>query len=45
MRSTTWIAVLPASPGIFGFFSVLLDVMTSIVAIFTKIAQYEIRSS
>jgi hypothetical protein len=42
MRSTTWIAVLPASPGTFGVFSILLEVMCSIVAIFTEIAQYEI---
>jgi hypothetical protein len=42
MRSTTWMAVLPASPGTFGVFSVLLDVMYSIVAIFIEIAQYEI---
>jgi hypothetical protein len=41
MRSTTWIAVLPASPGTFATFSGLLVVMLSIVAIFNEIAQYE----
>jgi predicted Co/Zn/Cd cation transporter (cation efflux family) len=41
MRSTTWMAVLPASPGTFATFSGLLVVMLLIVAIFIKIAQYE----
>jgi hypothetical protein len=42
MRSTTWIAVLPASPGDFVTFSDLFNAMLTIVAIFAQIAQYEI---
>ncbi len=43
MRSTTWMAVLPASPGTFNTFSDLILVMLVIVAIFNEIAQYEIK--
>ena len=42
MRSITWMAVFPASPGTFSTLSGLILVMLLIVAIFDEIAQYEI---
>jgi hypothetical protein len=42
MRSTTWIAVLPTSPVLLVFLTVLLVLMGFIVAISDAIAYYEI---
>ena len=42
MRSTTWMAVLPTSPVLLVFLTVLLVLMGFIVAISDAIAYYEI---